>query len=251
MSVTLSQSKLALAPNLTASFLAAGGTAPYVYAVFPGGAGGTIDPSSGIYTAPTGVSVDPQKNSDVVSATDFNGLIGYAKISVGNPLLLFCDILRRGMEISEDRVFLWDQKNFQPTDEGVYIPLSVLSCRAFSNTINPGVVAGVTDWSQAVHACNIYSVLEINAISRDISALYRKEEIPLVLNGLYSQQQQEGNSFYIGKIPTQWTDISQIDGAAIPYRFSIQIAIQYMVTKTVAAQYIDDFSAGVQPNFNP
>lgn len=249
--LTVSQSKTALATGLTASFLASGGTPPYTYAVRSGGAGGSINSATGIYTSPATVSTNPAKLYDTIIATDSLGNTGTAQVLVGNALLLFCEIIQHELDLPSDRVYLWQQKNFQPIKgDGIYVPVSVVSCRAFSNITKPAIIGGVPDWSQQVQATNFYSVLDLNIISRDISALYQKESVVMAIQSIYSRQQQEANSFFIGKIPTQFNDLSFIDGAAIPYRFQISLAIQYAVTNVATEGYIDDFTAGVQEVYN-
>lgn len=49
------------------TFTAAGGKAPYVFVVVSGD--GTIDPSTGIYTAPVSVSVDIVRVTDTTGAS--------------------------------------------------------------------------------------------------------------------------------------------------------------------------------------
>ena len=114
MSLALAQSKTALAINLTASFLASGGSSPYAYSVLPGGAGGAIDSSTGLYTAPAVVPSDPSLLYDTIQVTDSLAATASAQILVGTPLLLFCEILQRQLGLANGRVFIWDQKIFNP-----------------------------------------------------------------------------------------------------------------------------------------
>lgn len=252
MSLTLGQSATAVAPNLIASFFGVGGTEPYAYAVLPGGAGGTIDPASGAYTAPAAMGSTPQTLYDTIQVTDNVGATATAQILVGNALMLFCEILQQELGLTNGRVYLWDQKIMQPTDDGLYIAVSVPSCKPFSNIVKPAIVAGQADWSQAQQIANMLATLDIDVISRGPSARDRKEEIILALNSLYAQSQQEINSFYIGKLPpgARFVNLSMIDGAAIPYRFRISVNLQYAVTKTKAVPYFDTF-ANVQVTTNP
>lgn len=239
MSLSLNQTKTALIPNLTASFLAAGGVEPYVYSVLPGGAGGSIDPDTGLYTAPSSVQEDPSKLYDTIQVTDANDDTATATILVGTPLLLFCEIIQREMGLADGRVMLWDQKKFQPTDSGLYIAVSVQSERPFGNTIRPSS----SGWGESVQALNVLATLNLDIISRGPSARDRKEEVLLAVNSIYSQFQQEANSFSIGKLPagSRFVNLSQVDGAAIPYRFQIAVNVQYTVTKQKPVDYFDEF----------
>ncbi len=240
MSLALTQSKTALGPNLTASFLATGGTEPYAYAVLANGAGGSIDATTGLYLAPSTVNDDPLKAYDVIEVTDDDAATATAQILVGDPLLLFCEMIQSELGLSNGRVYLWDQKIFQPSDNGLYVVVSVMSCKPFANTISPDPTTG---WDTAIQSVNMMATLDIDIMSRGPAARTRKEEVILALNSDYAQFQQEANSFLIGKIPpgARFLNLSFIDGAAIPYRYRISVNMQYSVTKTKAIPYFDTF----------
>lgn len=241
MSLSLSQTKTALAVDLTASFLGIGGAEPYAYEVLADGAGGTIDSETGLYTAPAeSDSDDPRRLYDTIRVTDDDDATATAQILVGTPLLLFCEVLQRELELGNGRVYLWDQKIFEPKDKGLYIAVSVPSCRPFGNNVAPDPETG---WADAVQTVNMLATVDMDIISRGPAARDRKEEVIMALNSIYAQRQQEGNSFYIGKLPpgARFINLSPIDGAAIPYRFRISVNLQYGVKKTKAVDYFDSF----------
>jgi hypothetical protein len=96
----------------------------------------------------------------------------------------------------------------------------------------------------------MYAVLDLDIISRGPDARDRKEEVVMAFNSTYAQQQQEINSFYIGKLPpgAKFINLSEIDGAAIPYRYRISTVLQYTVTKTTPIQYYSSFSDSIITN---
>jgi hypothetical protein len=134
MSLILTSSISALSPGLTASFLGTGGTAPYIYSVVAGGAGGTIDPDSGLYSAPIVLPTNPKTSSDIIMVTDSLNATATLPILITNALGLVCEIIQKEMNLDQGRVYLWDQKIMQPTDEKVYIAVGVLSTKPFANT---------------------------------------------------------------------------------------------------------------------
>lgn len=241
MPLSLSKSITAMAPGLTTSVVGSGGTAPYSYAVAPGGAGGTINASTGLYSAPAAINPDPRLTVDTIVVTDALAATASGTILITNALGLFCEIIQREMGLAEGRVYLWDQKINQPTDSGLYVAVSVLRCKPFANTYT---IDGSGSGLNAVQSVNMLATLSIDAISRSTEALNRKEEILMALGGIYSQSQQELNSFNIGRLPPggQFVNLSLVDGAAIPYRFNISMNIQYFFRKTKAVPYFDDFS---------
>lgn len=234
MVLQLQQSKTALSPNTGASFLGVGGTAPYLYSVTPSGAGGSIDSNTGVYAAPAVASSDPAFAYDTIQVTDAALAVATAKILVGTPLLLFCEMLQRELNLADGRVYLWDQKIMQPTDAGLYVAVSVSGCRPFGSS-NRGAVVG-NDYA-FVQFIAMQATLDLDIISRGPDARDRKEEVILALGSLYSQQQQEANSFNIARLPVggRFINLSQIDGAAIPYRYRISVNIQYAFAKTTSS----------------
>jgi hypothetical protein len=298
-----------------------GGTTPYVFEVLAGGAGGTIDPASGVYDAPDDggidtiqvtdafgqeiefdvlvqpaqlqlyppylaisqynqapfqgaggtpiVSDDPDYTSEyrysiqsgpgyideytgifkteqftgitIVQVTDGNGCTATATVLVGSYLQLFCDVLQQELfPNTTQRVWFWDQKVDEPTDDGMFIVCRVLNPKVFGNT---NKVCSGDIGAQQVQSAYMNVQLQIDVKSRSTEALDRLEEIVQALNSIYSQQQQEANAFKIFPVTNNIVDMSGLDGAAIPYRFVLSVKIQY--TKTTikrAAPYYDTFS---------
>ena len=244
MSLSLSQFVTAISPNLSTSVVGMGGIPPYAYSVLPNGAGGTIDSITGVYTAPSIVNSDPAKSSDTIQVTDSTSPLpakATGQILVANVIGLFCDILQSEMGLVQGRVYFWDQKIMQPTDSGLYIAVSVPSCKPFANTIRTEDSALGLNSFQCV---NMLATFDIDIISRGPEARDRKEEIIMALNSVYAESQQEQNSFLIGRLPpgSRFLNLSLVDGAAIPYRFKISVNVQYAVTKTKTVPYFDDFS---------
>ena len=243
--IILNQTLTAISPNLTSSFGASGGTGPYTYSVRAGGAAGSINASTGVYTAPAVYNSNPQNLYDTVVATDSLGAFTTARILVGNPLILFCDIIQKYMGMPDGRVFIFDQKAFLPTDSNLWISIAVPLVKPFASTLVPD---GSGSGLNSVQAVNILAHLDINIMSRGPDARDRKEEVVLALTSIYSEQQQEINSFSIGRLSTNFVNLSSIDGAAIPFRYAISCQIQYCFTKTQPVAYFGTFTDQIYTN---
>jgi MYXO-CTERM domain-containing protein len=76
--LSVSPSSSTVPPRGSLALTASGGTAPYAFSLTTNASGGTIDPSSGAYAA----GATP-KVTDVVTATDANGVTVTVKIAVG------------------------------------------------------------------------------------------------------------------------------------------------------------------------
>jgi hypothetical protein len=236
MSLFLRATKSALAPGLTASFGAGGGVEPYVYTVAPDGAGGTIDSDTGLYTAPAIQNQSPKLQEDTIIVTDDNGDTAELPIKVCTPLELFCDIIQKEMGLADGRVYIYNQKYMEPKDNGLYVAVGIVNPKPFGNTNK------MLDSGESEQSVNMMTSLLVNAISRGPEALNRKEEIIMALNSNYSQNQQAGNSFFVAPITSNFVNLSEIDGAAIPFRFAMTVNIQYFVKKVKAEDYFDDFA---------
>lgn len=228
---TLLPARVAMAKNLTKPFGAIGGTPPYVYRIVAPGVG-SIDASTGIYTSPADIG------EATVAVQDATGLSKMAKVVTLDPIGLVIDVIQQGMGLPDGRVYFWDQKIFQPTDFGLYIAVGVLSAKPFSN-----IRKYSDDGESEIQTTNFLTTLSLDIISRDLSAVERKEELVMALNSTYSELQQEANSFRIFPVPVAFVNLSQVDGAAIPYRFNISCNIQYAVVKSKSIDYYDAFNS--------
>lgn len=241
MTLSLAQTASAIGPNNTASFQGVDGVEPYSYSVLAGGAGGTIDSDSGIYTSPAVISSNPNNLIDTIQVTDSALAVATAGIAIGSPLLLFCNIIQHELGLANGRVYLWDQKIMQPKDNDLYVAVSVPICKPFANVNESD---GSSDGLNSVQWVSMLARVDIDIISRGPAARDRKEEVILALNSNYAQQQQEANGFYIGKLSPSggFINLSEVDGAAIPYRYRISVNMQYAVTKTTLVDYFDTFT---------
>lgn len=240
--MTLAQSATAVAPNCPASFLAAGGTAPYIYSVVSGGAGGAISPTTGAYVAPAQASSNPNQIYDTIRVIDAASATTTRQILVGVPLRLLCEIIQREMQLSIDRVYLWDQKKMMPKDDGLWVVVSEQSCKPFGNV---NKFHGSLSENEARQYVAMQALVGIDMISRGPSARDRKEELISILKSDYAQRQQTTNSFMLASIPSTFVNLSEVDGAAIPYRYHISLQMQYAYTRTKMVSYFDDFPTPV------
>lgn len=245
MSLILSTDITAMAPGTRTQVVGQGGPAPYTYSIDAGGAGGVIAPVVGsdeaLYTAPVVAPTDPKQQYVTLRVKDAYDDEATKQILIAHPLLLFCEVIQRELGLANGRVYLYNQKIMQPTDDGLYVAVGILTCKPFGNTNRP-FTGG--DGVQADQSVNMLAQLELNVISRSTAALFRKEEVIMALASTYAIQQQQRNSFNIGRIPPggQFVNLSAIDGAAIPYRFNISVNLQYFARKVKEDSYFDQFS---------
>lgn len=246
MSLSLSVSLTAMAPGRSTAVTGQGGVEPYTYSIVPGGAGGAIVPVGGgsveaVYTAPAAMPTNPAQQMVTLKVVDDENAEATAQIMIGDPLLLFCEIIQRELGLADGRVYLYNQKIMMPKDDGLWIAVGVLNCKPFGNTNRPETGG---EGVQADQSVNMLANLSLDVTSRSTAALFRKEEVIMALASTYAIQQQQRNSFFIGKLPSggQFVNLSTVDGSAIPYRFNISVNVQYFARKVKQDSYFDQFA---------
>lgn len=235
--LALSPSSSAITFGITKSLLASGGVAPYAYSVLPGGAGGLID-QNGYYGAPPYPNENPSKTFDTIQVEDSNGDTATAIVLVCNVGQLLCNIISTEMGLDSSRVYLWDQKIKEPTDFALWIVVGELACKPFGNNRRQ---EQSDDGFESFQYTNFMTTFSIDIFSRGPAARDRKEEVIMSLMSYYAESQQEANSFKIAKLPIGFVNLSQVDGAAIPYRFNLSFNVSYVVKKTKSVPYFDQF----------
>lgn len=237
-SLAILQNYSAVANNqgLTVPFGATGGSAPYVFSVVPGGAGGSINGSSGLYAAPTTVGVDTIQVTDSTTPTP---LTASTTIAVLTPLQLVADIIRTQVGLSTTQVYLYNQKYDIPTDQNLYVAVGLNSIKPFGNLPKySGGSAAVT----AIQAVNCLASVSIHILSRSNQALLNKERILLALSSPYAESQMELNGFYVAPLTTDIHDVSEIDGAAIPYHYVFSVNLQYFSKLQSSPSFFSSFN---------
>ena len=232
----LSNTQAVAANGLSIPFSATGGTIPYVWSVLPNGAGGTINSSTGLYTSPIETGIDE------IVVTDHLGATAELSISVCTPMELVADIIQTELGLGNGQVYLYNSKINIPIDDALYVAVGCLSNKPFANSRVYTVSSGQMYQTQST---NFQSLLSINILSRGPIARDQKEQVILALGSDYAESQMELNSFRIALLSTSFVNLSEVDGAAIPYRFNISAQLRYFVKKVTE---VDSFSTFSKPS---
>lgn len=238
MSLSLGVSVSALGPSCVTVVSGQGGVEPYVYSVDSGV--GVIDEDTGFYQAPSQAPLDPKNAVVTLKVVDAALSEATAQFLVLHPILLFCEVLQRELNLAPGRVWIWDQKKSIPLDGGLYIVVSMLTCEPFANTFKAASNGAGLDAQQSV---NMKATLSVAVMSNDNSALFMNTRVLMALQSAYSQSQQEINSFYIAKLPpgSRFVNLSHVEGNRIPYRFDIAINIQYFDRLVKSIEFFSGF----------
>jgi hypothetical protein len=243
--LTIQGTRWATRPNLTTSFAAQGGTPPYAYSLGGGQpAGGSINASTGLYTAPARVPNDSRYFYDYPTVTDATGATAQTWISVCSFWQLIAEIFRHELALPLGRIFLFDQKVDLPTDERPFIVIAVPNLRMLGSGIKPNGVPGLNGqpgWDQTLKWAMINYSVDVHLYSRDMDALNRVPGLQVAATSLYSRQVQQENSFYLADLPTGVVNLSEVDGTAITYHYVFSFQAYYTNQWTTASEYFDEF----------
>lgn len=209
------------------------GVPPYAWNIMEqaGSSGGSID-SNGLYTA--GV----KQGVDLIQLSDANGAVDYLKMTVAHPLVLFCDILRTYLGLAPDQVYLYNQLYKVPPDQRLYIAVGVGMAKPISSR---RVQSGPDDEFLDTQSVTLRQQLSLHILSLSTEALYRVPEVVLALDSNYARQQQAANGFYCAKLPGEIQNVSEIDGAQIPYHFYMSVNLQYAFEKQNSVPFFEEF----------
>ena len=210
-------------------FEATGGTAPYTYSLVAGGDGGSIN-SSGLYTAPNLIV----KGFQIIRVTDATTATANFTLNFFNHLQIIADIIKTKLALENDQVYIYNQKFNIPKDNRMYIAVKLGNQRVFGTSSQ---YLG----TQEVTSINMQATITLDIMSRTLEALNRKEEVFLALVSQRSIQVQNQNHFRIAQVPSTFNDLSQLEGAAIPFRFNVSFNILYAKRILANVEYYNEF----------
>lgn len=235
--ITVLKNLQAIAPSIETMFSNTGAVGAVTYSVVAGGAGGTINALTGLYTAPQLSSYDPKKFVDTIQVEDSEGTIGTTTIMVLPYIGLLANIIQVEMGLNQDQVQLYQQKFKVPNDNSIHIAVGMLTQKPTGSKREYVQGASLKEIVSTYWKC----VAWVEIYSASNLAFLRKEEIASAIHSTYSEQIQEANNFKIAKIPSQFTNISSEQGPGIPYRFNVSVQMTFTTSKEKEVPYYETF----------
>lgn len=150
-----------------------------------------------------------------------------------------CDLIQSQMNLTANRVWIFNQKVDIPSDDGLFVSVACLRTKPLGSALNY-VNDEETGKLVEFQALNIQETLRITLFSRDGSARQRRHEITFVLHSTAAQQMQERYSMQMGYTPTA-VDVSSIEGAARLNKFSLTFSLLRAYTRTKPIEFYDQF----------
>lgn len=161
---------------------------------------------------------------------------------MSEPIKLICNILQTQLGLTNDQIWIYNQKRDIPNDFGTYIVVDYVGQRIIGNVRKEYENGEGLFEYQSVHNLANYSV---EVFSRGNGARDMRDHVLMALNSTYSQQVQEANGFQIARNSFQVTNTSEVEGVAELNRYSISFNVTYMTETTKSIAYYDTFSKEV------
>ena len=150
-----------------------------------------------------------------------------------------CDILKVGMNLQDDQIWIYNQKVDIPNDKRLYVVVSLKTETVIGNNIEEkSIVSGEEEviWS------NIVSDVGIELFSYNVNALNKRYQVLSSMRSTYSIQKQEELNFNIGRRPITFFDSSFFAPSARLYSFYFMYRITHVENSAKPIDYFDDFS---------
>lgn len=164
---------------------------------------------------------------------------------MSNILKLICQIIEHELNIP-GQVWIYNNKINIPSDNKLYVIVSFLNEKIIGNNVSYETNENGT--LNEISKVNSLSSITIDILSRSTLARDKKSEILMALYSTYSQQIQSLNGFQIARNGFNITNVSEAEGAAIPYRYNLTFNVTYATSKTKAVDYYDEFTKEIKVN---
>lgn len=160
---------------------------------------------------------------------------------------LICDLLKDQMDLSDEQVWIYNQKRDIPRTPGLFIEVAFLASKPYGissqcdDDADGNFCEQQTSYMQETYTVILYS--------RDESAFTRAPEVLMALGGVAAQQIMEQYCFKLGPIPIAFVDTSAVEASARLFRQDITFQALRSYVKTRVLAYFDQFN--IPPDIHP
>lgn len=150
-----------------------------------------------------------------------------------------CDILKVGMNLQDDQIWIYNQKVDIPNDKRLYVVVSLKNETVIGNNIE---AKDITSGEEEIVWSNIVSDIGIELFSYNVNALNNRYQVLSSMRSTYSVQKQEELNFNIGRRPTAFFDTSFAAPSARLYAYYFEYRLTHVENSARPIEYYDDFS---------
>lgn len=158
---------------------------------------------------------------------------------------IVCDIIKNQLGLSDDQIWIYNQKRDIPTDDKMYVVVSFDDEETFGTNIH---TKPKDDGLEEEIWMNVKTNISINTFSAGASARLRKYDILAAMKSIYSVQQQEKYNMQIAKIPKVFTDASFATPSQRLFSYHYEYSIMHVEKVTNDVDYYNNFSRADMSN---
>lgn len=149
---------------------------------------------------------------------------------------IICDIIKHGMSLKDDQIWIYNQRRSIPEDKRLYITVGVMAIKPYANNRRFDATTLQDDLNQYIQ-----ETLSINLMSYTTECLEKYSQVLGSLISTYSQQIQEQYALKIAETPTGINDVSSIEGTTLLNRIAITLPVLRKYSMLIGANYYDTF----------
>lgn len=156
---------------------------------------------------------------------------------------IICDIIKDGMSLKADQIWIYNQRWEIPQDKRLYVVVGLLSSAPYGNTSKVSVDPLVTNMPETISQY-VKESISVNLFSYTTEAIERYPEVIGSMMSTYSQRIQEAQALKIFPIPANVNDVSQTEGPSLLNRMSITLQVLRKYDMILYADYYDRITPG-------
>jgi hypothetical protein len=156
---------------------------------------------------------------------------------------IICDIIKNGMSLKADQIWIYNQRWEIPNDKRLYVVVGLLSSSPYGNNNNMTFVELADNVPETISQY-VKESISVNLFSYSTEALERYPQVIGSMMSTYSQRIQEAQALKIYPIPSNINDVSQTEGASLLNRMSITLQVLRKYDMILYADYYDEITPG-------
>ena len=155
-----------------------------------------------------------------------------------NSLDIIKQILDKEMGMPAGRVWAYNANVDLPKDKDLFIVLSYMSRKPYSNNVR---YKGDVENLKEVQTMNVCEEIIISLLSQNTQARDRAYEVQMALGSTYSQQVQEQNKMHISRLGDVY-DVSFVEATSRLNRFDVRCRVIRSYSKIKDIDYYNQYS---------
>lgn len=148
---------------------------------------------------------------------------------------LIAKIIQEVMSLEDGQIWIYNQQRPIPNTKGLFVVVGLVDSKPYA--VNLHNLDGVE-----VRSVQMREIISIDLYSYDTSAPARLPELLGALHSTYGEQIQEHYGFKLAAVPMSCLNTSEVEGSAIPYRFTVTTTVLRAYSNTDPIDYYDTFS---------